>query len=182
MKLFQRLWDSVGFSDRYDEEYDYDYEEADLPPEVLGEGPPPERKAAPGNGAGSNVIGLPGRNATSVEMLLMEPRTFEEIPQAVAALRERKSVVLNLGFMDPDMAQRSVDFVAGGSFAIDGHQERLGENIFLFTPSFVQIRSYPGAVQQPPLQPPVTAVPPVIPARPVAPPPGWANYPFQVNQ
>ena len=43
--------------------------------------------------------------------------------------------------MDPDQAQRAVDFVAGGTYAIDGHQERVGESIFLFTPSCVNVTS-----------------------------------------
>ena len=43
--------------------------------------------------------------------------------------------------MDPDQAQRAVDFIAGGTFAIDGHQERIGESIFLFTPSCVSVTS-----------------------------------------
>jgi len=29
--------------------------------------------------------------------------------------------------------------VAGGTFAIDGHQERVGESIFLFAPSCVTV-------------------------------------------
>lgn len=66
------------------------------------------------------------------------------MPTAIRALKERKSVVLNLTLMDPDQAQRAVDFVAGGTFALDGHQERIGESIFLFTPSCVQVRT-PGA-------------------------------------
>ena len=46
--------------------------------------------------------------------------------------------------MDPDQAQRAVDFVAGGTYAIDGHQERVGESIFLFAPSCVNVTcSYP---------------------------------------
>ena len=32
-----------------------------------------------------------------------------------------------------------IDFVAGGTFAIDGHQERIGESIFLFAPSSVTV-------------------------------------------
>jgi cell division inhibitor SepF len=48
-------------------------------------------------------------------------------------------VILNLTMMDPDQAQRAVDFVAGGTFAIDGHQERVGESIFLFAPSCVTV-------------------------------------------
>ena len=87
----------------------------------------------------SNVIGMPGAMNGTSEVVVMEPRTFEEMPQAIQALRERKSVVLNLTIMDPDQAQRAVDFVAGGTYAIDGHQERIGESIFLFTPNCVQV-------------------------------------------
>jgi cell division inhibitor SepF len=69
----------------------------------------------------------------------MEPRSFDEMPRAIQALRERKTVILNLTMMEPDQAQRAVDFVAGGTFAIDGHQERVGESIFLFAPSCVTV-------------------------------------------
>jgi len=31
--------------------------------------------------------------------------------------------------------------VAGGTYAIDGHQERIGESIFLFAPSCVSVTS-----------------------------------------
>ncbi len=61
-------------------------------------------------------------------------------------LRERKSVVLNLNVMDPEEAQRAVDFVAGGTYAIDGHQERIGESIFLFTPNSVKVSTLSGTV------------------------------------
>ncbi|TAF53391.1 MAG: cell division protein SepF [Oscillatoriales cyanobacterium] len=95
----------------------------------------------------SNVIGLPGVGSAS-EVVVMEPRTFEEMPQAIQALRERKSVVLNLTIMDPDQAQRAVDFIAGGTYALDGHQERIGESIFLFTPNCVQVSTQAGVVHE----------------------------------
>ena len=96
----------------------------------------------------NNVIGMPGALNGMSEVVVLEPRTFEEMPQAIRALRERKSVVLNLTIMDPDQAQRAVDFVAGGTYALDGHQERIGESIFLFTPSCVQVRTQAGLVNE----------------------------------
>ena len=93
------------------------------------------------NNRSSNVVGMPGISNSSSEVSLMEPRSFDEMPQAIQALRERKTVILNLTMMDPDQAQRAVDFVAGGTFAIDGHQERVGESIFLFAPSCVNVTS-----------------------------------------
>ena len=87
----------------------------------------------------SNVIGMPGISNNNSEVSLMEPRSFDEMPRVIQALRERKTVILNLTMMEPDQAQRAVDFVAGGTFAIDGHQERVGESIFLFAPSCVTV-------------------------------------------
>ncbi|MGC6482280.1 MAG: cell division protein SepF [Synechococcus sp.] len=91
------------------------------------------------SGGSSNVIGMPGISTNAAEVTLMEPRSFDEMPRAIQALRERKTVILNLTMMEPDQAQRAVDFVAGGTFAIDGHQERVGESIFLFAPSCVTV-------------------------------------------
>tara|TARA_S200000501_G_scaffold289630_1_gene274511 strand:+ start:810 stop:1385 length:576 start_codon:yes stop_codon:yes gene_type:complete len=93
------------------------------------------------NNRSSNVVGMPGISTLSSEVSLMEPRSFDEMPQAIQALRERKTVILNLTMMDPDQAQRAVDFVAGGTYAIDGHQERVGESIFLFAPNCVNVTS-----------------------------------------
>ena len=93
------------------------------------------------NNKSSKVIGMPGIANSSSEVNLMEPRSFDEMPQAIQALRERKTIILNLTMMDPDQAQRAVDFIAGGTYAIDGHQERIGESIFLFAPSCVNITS-----------------------------------------
>ena len=87
----------------------------------------------------SNVIGMPGIATNDSEVSLMEPRSFDEMPRVIQSLRERKTVILNLTMMEPDQAQRAVDFVAGGTFAIDGHQERVGESIFLFAPSCVTV-------------------------------------------
>lgn len=119
------------------------------------------RERSLGSGMNSNVIGLPNVNQTSSEVVVMEPRSFDEMAQVVQNLRERKTVIMNLTLMDPLDAQRSVDFVAGGTYAIDGHQERIGENIFLFTPSCVSVSTpaSPQPVQIPVHTPTQTATP-----------------------
>jgi cell division inhibitor SepF len=124
----------------------------------------------------NNVIGMPGAVNGISEVVVMEPRTFEEMPQVIQALRERKSVVLNLTIMDPDQAQRAVDFVAGGTFAIDGHQERIGESIFLFTPSCVQVSTQNNGVVHEVPQPQIR-----IP-RATNPAPTWATEQIRMAQ
>jgi cell division inhibitor SepF len=95
----------------------------------------------------NNVIGMPGLANGNSEVVVIEPHSFEEMPQVIIALRERKSVVLNLNVMNPEEAQRAVDFIAGGTYAMDGHQERVGESIFLFTPSSVKVSSLSGILK-----------------------------------
>ncbi len=71
--------------------------------------------------------------APMAEIVVMEPRELEEMPQVIQLLWERKSVLLNLKKINPEQAQRALDFVAGGTYAIEGHQQLVGEMIFLFT-------------------------------------------------
>jgi cell division inhibitor SepF len=153
VSLFSRLRAVVSGDDyldgAYDDELDYDNGELDQPTSTA----PTSRSSAlaltsdfssDDPFAGTNVIGMPGISTSAAEVTLMEPRSFDEMPRAIQALRERKTVILNLTMMEPDQAQRAVDFVAGGTFAIDGHQERVGESIFLFAPSCVTVTTAGG--------------------------------------
>ncbi|MBW4561720.1 MAG: cell division protein SepF [Mojavia pulchra JT2-VF2] len=187
--IFSKLRDFVGLNEQVEYEYYEEEPEAESYQNLYQEenpqpAPPPEpatqnrrwREPMPtmgndvaiGSKAMGNVIGMPGAINGISEVLVLEPRTFEEMPQAIQALRERKSVVLNLTIMDPDQAQRAVDFVAGGTYALDGHQERIGESIFLFTPSCVQVSTQGGVLHEVPQ-------PPARPSRPSAPTPAWGN-------
>jgi cell division inhibitor SepF len=74
------------------------------------------------------------------EVVVMTPAHFEEAVDAVVAVQQFKTVVLHLSAMAPDEAQRTIDFVSGGVFAMDGQSERLGDTVFLFAPALVTIR------------------------------------------
>ena len=70
----------------------------------------------------------------------MTPYRFAEGTEAVLAVQQQRTVVLQLGAMDTQEAQRTIDFVSGGVYAMDGQSERLGEAVFLFAPSLVTIQ------------------------------------------
>ncbi|WP_320675106.1 cell division protein SepF [Prochlorococcus sp. MIT 1341] len=146
MSFISRLRSVVAGDDYLDNDFDdLDYEGSDHYDEDQGRPPSfggelaPLTDPSPFGFSGSKVVGMPGISSATSEVNLMEPRSFDEMPRAIQALRERKTVILNLTMMEPDQAQRAVDFVAGGTFAIDGHQERVGESIFLFAPSCVNV-------------------------------------------
>lgn len=69
----------------------------------------------------------------------MHPTRYEDAMTAVQAVQQQRTVVLHLGEMDPEEAQRTIDFVSGGVFAMDGQSERLGDTVFLFAPALVAI-------------------------------------------
>jgi cell division inhibitor SepF len=185
MGIFTKLKDFVGLSET--QEYEYEYDEAsgreyqDIYQEDNGAiAPEPEEPQARRTRERptalratsenmSNVIGMPGAANGLSQVMVMEPRSFEEMPQAIQALRERKSVVLNLTMMDPDQAQRAVDFIAGGTYALDGHQERIGDSIFLFAPSCVQVSSQSSVLNEAPMPQPRVVRPTAAPA------PAWAS-------
>ena len=73
------------------------------------------------------------------DVLVFTPEHFEDALEAVLAVREQHTVVVNLSRMEPELAQRTADFVCGGVHALDGHQQRIGHNVFLFAPASVQI-------------------------------------------
>lgn len=176
MSIISRLRDFVGITDAdgyapYDDEYDEipqegyaahyatDYPESTIRAEQSSGQSELEQGSTVNTN--SNVVGMHGAGrlwGASTEVLVMEPRAFEEMPQVIQALRERKSVVLNLTMMEPNQAQRAVDFVAGATYTIDGHQERVGDSIFLFTPNCVQVSTQLGVVHEAP-QPSFSARP-----------------------
>ncbi|AFY96396.1 cell division protein SepF [Chamaesiphon minutus] len=161
MKVLDRFKDFMGLNE--DEYSDYDETDSDA---YRGEYQPPEppvaqpvveeerrgfRRVTETRGASkiNNVVGMPGIVHGVSEMILIEPRSFEEMPQVIDALRHRKSVILNMTLIRQEEAQRSVDFVAGGTYAIDGHYERIGDNIFLFTPNCVQVSTPTNVIHDP---------------------------------
>jgi cell division inhibitor SepF len=91
-------------------------------------------------GTSQKVVEHPSAQPAS-EVLVIEPRQFEESIEIVDHLRSRKSVLLNLHMLDNENSQRVVDFLSGACHAIDGHQQRIGDGVFLFAPSSVVISS-----------------------------------------
>ena len=201
MGIFNKLRDFVGFNESVDYEYEYDEmdgqeyqglyqddasvvtaaaapaQEEDIRSRRLRNRSSLVGPEVTNTNTVNNVIGMPGAANGISEVVVIEPRTFEEMPQVIQALRERKSVVLNLTVMDPDQAQRAVDFVAGGTFAIDGHQERIGESIFLFTPSCVQVSTQAGIVNEIAQSPVMRSVRPTVPSSA-----SWTAEPMRMVQ
>lgn len=73
------------------------------------------------------------------EIVIIEPLDSLEACSAIQALHQWKIVILKLSNLEFNQAQRVVDFIAGGTYAINGQAQLIGKQTFLFTPNCVQV-------------------------------------------
>jgi len=135
--LLTKLKNWVSGDPFEDEAYgmEEDYEFRNARPETEVEMPEDARKAR----KPLRVVDHPTSQKTQV--VVIEPRAFEEALEIIEHLRTKKSVILNLHLLDTAQSQRVVDFLSGATHAIDGNQQRIGDGVFIFTPNNVSIRS-----------------------------------------
>ena len=98
----------------------------------------PKETVRIGRFSNSKVVDHPNAQPSN-EVLVIEPRTFEEALEITDHLRGRKSILVNLHMLDTEQSQRIVDFLSGATHAIDGHQQRIADGVFLFAPASVVI-------------------------------------------
>ena len=73
------------------------------------------------------------------KMVLFEPRSFDEAEEIARRLKENKAAVINLHKLQRDYAQRTIDFLTGVIFALDGSIQKIGHNVILCTPRNVPV-------------------------------------------
>ena len=114
----------------YDSEYPTDRNAA-LQPSFTETNPIRRNKA--------NLRVLPQPRSGAHEVIVIEPKAYNESISIVEALKERKTVILNLQLLDREQSQRIVDFLCGCTHALEGSQRKIGESVFIFTPSNINI-------------------------------------------
>lgn len=73
------------------------------------------------------------------KMVLFEPRSYEEAQEVAVRLKEQKACVINLHRLPHDFAQRTIDFLTGVIFALDGSIQKIGPNIILCAPKSIGV-------------------------------------------
>lgn len=76
---------------------------------------------------------------TNTQMVLFEPRSFEESEDVARYLKEKRAAVVNLHRLQRDYAQRTIDFLTGVVFALDGSIQKIGHNVILCTPRTITV-------------------------------------------
>ena len=66
-------------------------------------------------------------------------QTFDDARRAADGLKDGQQQIVNLEQTSGDMTERIIDFLNGATYALDGSVEKIGEMVYLFTPSSVVI-------------------------------------------
>lgn len=76
-----------------------------------------------------------------VRMVILQPTEFESAEEICDLLRERKSIIINLEYVNKDIARRIIDVVSGAVHVLDGHMQKISNSIFLVAPYNYDIAS-----------------------------------------
>ena len=76
-----------------------------------------------------------------VKMVILQPTGFENAEEICDLLRERKSIIINLEYVNKDVARRIIDVVSGAVHVLDGHMQKISNSIFLVAPYNYNISS-----------------------------------------
>ena len=133
-----KVWDFLGVETATEEEivenenvYDYSYDKEVETEET-------EEKGFFGKKFGK-VVSMP--QPQQVKMVITQPTSFEQSEEICNYLKEKKSVIVNLEYVNKDAARRIVDFISGAVFAVDGHIQKVSNSIFLIAPANYEINN-----------------------------------------
>lgn len=94
----------------------------------------------------SKVVSHPN-SYKSGEVTVLEPRSFSESAQIVKKLIDNKTVILHLDLLDKEQSQRTIDFVCGAAYALNGTAQKISDMVFVLTPSNVSLSIENAATQ-----------------------------------
>ena len=132
--LMDKVWGLFGMDnaepDEYEDEDIYDYDNGE---EVE------EDKKIFNNKKNNKVVNMQQGQPNAIKMVISQPTTFEQSDEICSFLKERKSVIVNLEYVNKDVARRIVDFISGGVYALYGYIQKVSNSIFLVAPSNYEI-------------------------------------------
>ena len=83
-------------------------------------------------GRRNKVVSMP--QPQQVRMVISQPTTFDQAEDICDLLKEKQSVIVNLEYVNKDIARRIIDVVSGAVHALDGHIQKVSNSIFLIAP------------------------------------------------
>jgi cell division inhibitor SepF len=75
----------------------------------------------------------------SAKVHVVEPAGFADAQEIGDRLKAGQPVIVSLQAVEPDLSRRLVDFCSGATYVLGGSMEKVAKNVFLLTPSNVEV-------------------------------------------
>jgi cell division inhibitor SepF len=99
--------------------------------------PPPKPRASRSPATNGSLLQVHANRGSQITKRV--PQSLADAQRAAEDLKERRPVIVNLEKADDELARRVIDFISGVTYALNGFYERVGDKVFLFTPSNIII-------------------------------------------
>ena len=94
-----------------------------------------DRKTKPFASANGQFGGMHKAGPVSV----FDPTSYDDVAKMIDALKENKNIIVHLEKLKKETAMRILDMLSGAIYALGGGVYEMEENIFMFSPSGVEI-------------------------------------------
>ena len=128
--IMEKVWGLLGVEP--DRELDEENEDVDYARDEDIQEIDEEEERKPWGRKNSKVVNMP--QTQQVKMVICQPTTFEQSENICTLLKEKKSIIVNLEYVNKDIARRIVDVVSGAVHALDGNLQKVSNSIFLVAP------------------------------------------------
>ena len=71
---------------------------------------------------------------------IFDPKSYEDVQKMIDALKENKNIIVHLEKIKKESALRIIDLLSGAVYALGGGVYEMEENIFMFSPTGVEVR------------------------------------------
>ena len=84
---------------------------------------------------------VPMRSASSagLELIIRQPTSFNDSQEICDLLKQDRAVIINLEKIEPELAQKMMDFISGAIYALDAKIHQISGAIFCISPEKVDI-------------------------------------------
>lgn len=128
--IMEKVWGLFGMDPAEDREEE-EMENYDIDEEIEEEEEEQEERKLWGR-RNSKVVNMP--QMQQVKMVISQPTNFEQAANICDLLKQKKSVIVNLEYVNKDVARRILDVISGAVKVLDGHFEKVSNSIFIVAP------------------------------------------------
>lgn len=90
----------------------------------------------------ARVVSMPQSQA--IKMKILKPTNYDpDVNEIIDELKSKNGIVMNLEYVNKDVARRIIDTVSGAVTALDGRIEKVSNSIFVVAPQNYEITNEP---------------------------------------